>query len=117
MLLTSYEGAEQNPSLSPDGSQVAFSWNGPAQDNQDIYIKLVGPGEPHRVTTHPARDDSPAWSPDGLRIAFLRWTAQNDSDVDIIVVPALGNAAEHRVASVRIRPTTRSAEQACVDTR
>ena len=107
MPLTSYEGTELTPSLSPDGSQVAFCWNGLTQDNEDIYVKLVGPGEAHRLTTHPARDSSPAWSPDGLRIAFLRWTAQNDSDVDIMLVPALGNAAERRIASVRIRPTTR----------
>ena len=44
--LTAYLGFEQVPSLSPDGSQVAFSWNGPQQDNYDIYVKLVGPGEP-----------------------------------------------------------------------
>jgi hypothetical protein len=35
------DDAPTGPSLSPDGSQVAFSWNGSAQDNQDIYIKLV----------------------------------------------------------------------------
>ena len=44
--LTTYPGYQQSPSLSPDGSQVAFSWNGPNSDNYDIYIKLVGPGEP-----------------------------------------------------------------------
>ena len=38
-------GFENAPSLSPDGSQVAFSWNGPKEDNYDIYVKLVGPGE------------------------------------------------------------------------
>jgi len=105
--LTAYEGEELMPSLSPDGSQVAFSWNGTSQDNEDIYVKLVGPGEPIRLTTHPARDASPAWSPDGQNIAFLRWARRNDSDVDIMLVPALGNAAERRLASATIRPTTR----------
>ena len=70
--LTAYPGAEDKPSLSPDGSQVAFTWDGPRQDNFDIYVKLVGPGEPMRLTTAPDRDDSPAWSPDGRHIAFLR---------------------------------------------
>ena len=63
--LTIYGGYQQSPSLSPDGSQVAFSWNGPDSRNYDIYVKLVGPGEPFRLTTDPADDDWPAWSPDG----------------------------------------------------
>lgn len=43
--LTSYAGRESGPSFSPDGNQVAFSWNGEKQDNVDIYVKLIGPGE------------------------------------------------------------------------
>ena len=70
--LTAYQGFELDPSLSPDGSQVAFSWNGPAEDNYDIYVKLAGPGEALRLTTNSARDDNPAWSPDGRLIAFQR---------------------------------------------
>src|SRR5690242_7977957 len=31
--LTSYPGYEIQPSLSPDGSQVAFSWDGPDENN------------------------------------------------------------------------------------
>ena len=30
--LTSYPGEERQPSFSPDGNQVAFSWNGDKQD-------------------------------------------------------------------------------------
>ena len=102
--LTAYAGAEVVPSLNPDGSQVAFSWDGPRQDNQDIYVKLVGPGEPVRLTTDPARDDKPAWSPDGRRIAFLRFSASYRADV--FVVPALGGA-ERRVGSIMASPTVR----------
>ena len=53
--------------LSPDGNQVAFS-DGPRSAKDDIYIKLVGPGEPIRLTTDPLIDDQPAWSPDGRSI-------------------------------------------------
>jgi serine/threonine protein kinase/Tol biopolymer transport system component len=102
--LTAYAGTEWAPSLSPDGSQVAFSWNGPTQDNHDIYIKLVGPGEPIRLTTNRTRDDSPAWSPDGTEIAFLRWHPRSDTMVDVMVVPALGHAAERRIGTVTLRP-------------
>ena len=71
-LLTSYPGDERYPSMSPDGSQVAFSWNGASEENYDIYIKHLGADTPLRLTTDPAEDSVPAWSPDGLRIAFVR---------------------------------------------
>ena len=51
--LTAYPGYERAPSLSPDGSRVAFSWNGPTLDNYDIYVKLAGPGEPVPLDEEP----------------------------------------------------------------
>src|SRR5262249_25508053 len=57
--LTSYAGSERSPSFSPDGNQVAFSWDGEKQDNFDIYIKLIGSPTPVRLTTDPADDVSP----------------------------------------------------------
>jgi len=42
--LTTYPGIAQHPSLSPDGSQVAFSWNGPDEGNFDIYVKTAAAG-------------------------------------------------------------------------
>jgi len=70
--LTSYAGIEYGASFSPDGSQIAFGWNGEKEDNWDIYIKLVGSEPPFRLTTNKADDGWPAWSPDGRQIAFLR---------------------------------------------
>jgi Tol biopolymer transport system component/DNA-binding winged helix-turn-helix (wHTH) protein len=97
--LTTYPGFELNPSLSPDGSQVAFSWNGPHEDNFDIYVKLVGPGEPVRLTTDPEQDEKPAWSPDGRSIAFLRRTAEGTAG--IFLIPALGGAAERKLTDIQ----------------
>src|ERR1019366_266518 len=37
--VTSYPGSEMFPSFSPDGRQIAFSWNGEKGDNYDIYVK------------------------------------------------------------------------------
>src|SRR5262249_8807478 len=106
--LTTYLGIQSQPSLSPDGNQVAFSWNGPHEDNFDIYVKLVGPGEPVRVTTDPSFETSPAWSPDGRQIAFVRFLT--GSEAAIFVIPALGGGAERKLADVnfplqRQRPT------------
>jgi Tol biopolymer transport system component len=64
--LTSYPGLEEHPSLSPDGSQVAFSWKG------NIYVKEVGSEALLQITKDPAADSWPAWSPDATQIAFVR---------------------------------------------
>jgi Tol biopolymer transport system component/DNA-binding winged helix-turn-helix (wHTH) protein len=91
--LTSYPGTELSPTFSPDGSQVAFSWNGERQDNFDIYVKLVDGSDALRLTSHPARDSSPAWSPDNRHIAFVR-------DGTIFLIAPLGGA-ERKVADVQ----------------
>jgi Tol biopolymer transport system component len=64
--LTSLPGVEEQPSLSPDGSRVAFSWKG------DIYVKQVGDEGQLQITKNPAADSWPAWSPDASKIAFVR---------------------------------------------
>jgi Tol biopolymer transport system component len=64
--LTSLPGVEKHPSLSPDGSRVAFSWKG------HIYIKQVGAEAQIQITKDQATDSWPAWSPDASQIAFVR---------------------------------------------
>jgi Tol biopolymer transport system component len=95
--LTSYPGVETQPSFSPDGSQVAFSWNGEAQSNFDIYAQTVGSGAPLRLTTNGAVDRSPAWSPDGRVIAFVR------EGQGIFHVPPTGGAERIVIASNVVR--------------
>jgi eukaryotic-like serine/threonine-protein kinase len=84
--LTTLPGLERSPSFSPDGNQIAFSWDGDT-GNDDIYIKLVGTGSPLRLTTSSAPDVHPAWSPDGLHIAFVRIA---DDEGGIFIISALG---------------------------
>ncbi len=87
--LTTYPGSERFPSFSPDGNQVAFSWNGEKQDNHDIYVQLADGGTPLRLTTNPAEDTAPAWSPDGRQIAFVR---QGGEGCAIFLISPLGGA-------------------------
>src|SRR5262249_36554404 len=86
---TTYPGAEEGATFSPDGSQVAFCWNGEKQDNYDIYLKLVGPGSPLPPTNDPGMEVSPAWSPDGRSIAFARYRFPKG---EVLMMPALGGA-------------------------
>ena len=96
--LTSYPGQEVEPSFSPDGKQVAFSWNGANQDNFDIYIKQIGMDNPVRLTTDSRRDFGPAWSPDGQTIAFGRILSNTRSA--IYLIPVLGGPERKLVESV-----------------
>jgi len=96
--VTSYPGSEVTPSFSPDGTQVAFSWNGQNEDNFDIYVKQIGVGEPIRLTKDPATDLMPKWSPDGKWIAFLRF--QGPQTAAVYAVPALGGLERKLADSV-----------------
>lgn len=86
--ITTYPGFEKDPSLSPDGSQIAFSWNGPTQQKFHIYLKAIGPGSPLQLTNTTANDGAPAWSPDGSSIAFLRDVGAGH--FKLVIIPALG---------------------------
>jgi Tol biopolymer transport system component len=86
--LTSYPGGERYPSFSPDGKQVAITWNGEQGDNDDIYVIPATAGAtPLRLTTDPAPDLFPAWSPDGGQIAFVRFQG---SQATIYLISPLG---------------------------
>jgi len=58
-VLTTFSGVEHYPSLSPDGSYVAFTWNGPQRNNEDVFVQLIGSGLPLRLTSDPKSDGNP----------------------------------------------------------
>ncbi|MEN8008280.1 MAG: winged helix-turn-helix domain-containing protein [Candidatus Krumholzibacteriota bacterium] len=95
--VTSYPGREQYPALSPDGTQVAFTWAGPDQDNVDIYIKQRNSESTLRLTEEAGWAAWPAWSPDGQTVAFVQG---GDPVNTICLVPSLGGAVRriHDVA-------------------
>jgi len=95
---TAFIGSELAPSFSPDGSQIAFVWDGENEDNQDIYVKLADMGATLRLTTTPVAEGSPVWSPDGRYIAYLR-ELRSEVAREIYLAPALGGA-ERKLAQL-----------------
>jgi Tol biopolymer transport system component/C-terminal processing protease CtpA/Prc len=89
-LALSYSGLAQTnvswiryPSISPDGTQIAFMYKG------DIFTVGINGGRAVQLTTHPAHNYNPRWSPDG------RWIAFNSSrygNMDVFIMPAEGGA-------------------------
>lgn len=98
--LTSLPGQEIAPTFSPDGSQIAFAWNGEAGAGHqfDLYVKSLGSERLLRLTHDPSNWIAPAWSPDGSTIAFVR---NKDEGSGIFVIPALGGA-ERRIVSTAV---------------
>lgn len=89
-------------SLSPDGKQLAFAWNGGddvSAGNLDVYVKRVGDVDAARLTRGPEREALPSWSPDGERIAFLR--RGSDGRWHVFTMSSLGGD-ERKIAEVEV---------------
>src|SRR5262249_47097944 len=70
-----------NPALSPDGSLLAFDWNG------DVWVVPTKGGTARQLTQNPARDTEPRFSPDGKEIAFV---STRDGSPQVYVIPVEG---------------------------
>ncbi len=75
----------QDPTLSPDGRTLVFSWRG------DLWSVPTAGGAARALTRHPARDTAPSFSPDGKRLAFL---SERQPGPQVYVMPAAGGPAE-----------------------
>lgn len=75
--LTNSVAHETTPSVSPDGTRIAFSmYSGSGVDGNpadyDIWVMNVDGTNRKRLTQDISYDIAPIWSPDGREIAFLR---------------------------------------------
>jgi tricorn protease len=91
--LTSHEGIERFPKLSPDGKTVAFTAE--YDGNVDAYTVAVEGGEPKRLTWHPDIDQVAEWYPDGKSILLRSRRASFIQRFDrFFKVPATGGFEE-----------------------
>lgn len=76
-----------NPSLSPDGRVVYFSW---IRDGKERDICRIRAGEqaPVCLTSSPVPETEPRCSPDGRTVAFLR--NETDGITTLMMIPAEG---------------------------
>ncbi len=77
------------PSLSRDGSLMAYASDSAGDGNLDVWLKQVGGRQAIRLTQDPADDSDPSISPDGTRVAFR----SDRNGGGVYVVPALGGEA------------------------
>ncbi len=106
--VTSLEGEELEPALSPDGTWVAFIWDqgrgqrvaGPTSPRAQraLYVMQLGVGSaPRPLAAGPLRHAHPAWSPSGNHVAFVRWTPGRPG-YEIVIKP-LGDGLDEVVYS------------------
>ena len=77
--LTSFQGSESQPVISPDGKMLAFT--GEYEGNKDVYIVSIDGGHAKQLTFHPASDAVVGWAPDSQSVLFSspRYSAPRNS--------------------------------------
>ncbi|KAG0777477.1 hypothetical protein G6F22_011847 [Rhizopus arrhizus] len=92
-LITATSGFETYPTLSPDGSQVAYEGaNEDGKGGGAIKVQTSGNAPARQLLAPPvgASDRFPSWSPDGREIAFARFSAEGGCQV--LIASATGGA-------------------------
>ncbi|HXA63972.1 MAG TPA: hypothetical protein VNV82_02410 [Bryobacteraceae bacterium] len=69
--LSTGEGDAVNPSWSPDGQHIAFSWTrGFEPGNFNIFVMDVATRDFVQLTHGAGRNENPSWAPDGVHLVF-----------------------------------------------
>lgn len=92
-LITATSGFETYPTLSPDGSLVAYEGaNEDGNGGGAIKVQTSGNAPARQLLVPPAGavDRFPNWSPDGREIAFARFSA--DGGCQVLIASATGGA-------------------------
>lgn len=73
------------PSISPDGDHLAFSFQG------DIWVSDISGNNPKRLSIHEAYETSPVWTENGKHIVF---SSDRFGNNDLFKIPTAGGTPE-----------------------
>ncbi|MBL8230508.1 MAG: PD40 domain-containing protein [Bryobacterales bacterium] len=95
-VVTALPGMEYGPSVSPDGSRVAFFWGPQEFPKHGIYVKRFDQEQVTPLILAEKHGEfwflyNPAWSPDGRSIAYLGRKART-AETFLFVIPSAGGA-------------------------
>ena len=68
--LTEKVGMEESPAISPSGAYVAFTAR--VDGRRQVWLRLVGKGEPAPITSGPAEHTDPRWVDDSTLVYYRR---------------------------------------------
>lgn len=92
LRLTTGEGDAVNPSWSPDGQHIAFSWTrGYEPGNFNIFVMDVATRDFVQLTHGAGRNENPSWAPDGVHLVF---SSTRDRNTQIYTMLADGSGVQ-----------------------
>ena len=90
--LSTGEGDAVNPSWSPDGQHIAFSWTrGYEPGNFNIFVMDVATRDFVQLTHGAGRNENPSWAPDGVHLVF---SSTRDRNTQIFTMLADGTGVQ-----------------------
>jgi len=96
----SSDGVAVTPSISEDGSRIAFAKRASGRNDHDIYLQKPAAQPSVALTSGPADDFSPSFSPDGRQLAFYR----RAGDGAALYLASLDNMRVQRFSGLQIGP-------------
>jgi Tol biopolymer transport system component len=95
--ITTGHGDDREPSISPDGSTIAFASDRAFKGSYDIWTVNFATGTLKQITSSDADEFEPAWSPDGTSIAFVSGTGIVGKSIESI---DLASGKQHTIVSI-----------------
>src|SRR5579859_1573163 len=91
--LTTLGGKEIQPTLSPDGSHVAFSWLAQTGGTYHVFVRPIASDSLLQITQGATNEFRPTWSPVGDLIAYTR--IQDGVGCELLSVSSVGGPPRH----------------------